>query len=315
MSEHSKNIVLLLLSIIVSLVAANVGLWALRIADPPIYLHDPEIGYMAVPNQWPSSRGLYYHINHAGLRGPEFSESKQANAYRVVFIGDSVTFGGGAVSDKDTFVVRVGRSVGQELHSKTDTVNISAPGWGVQNMDAFISRYGLFRADLVIWMLPYEDFRRPKNFAPGMPTRRQFRLVCLAKHALEMARLRMFDMRGAREGSSRAPTSHVLEDNLAAFDHALRLIAKSGARALVIFFPMGDTPAVEDKEAYQSYQAVATRHRIGICDVCPLVEAAGGAALFYDGVHLNSLGHEVTADVVYSCGRRLLDSSGGAVRR
>lgn len=304
-------LLLIVVSIAVSLAIGNAGLWLLNLCNPPVYYHDPSLGYYAVPNQWVATRGIRYHINQAGLRGRDFPDTKPPRTLRIVFVGDSVTFGGGVVSDADTFVARAAGLVGRRVGLKTDTVNISAPGWGVQNMDAYISRYGLYGGDLVVWILPHEDLRRPKNLAPGMPERRNFRILVLLSHISGILRSRVL---GLGEENAYVPSHDVLRDNLVAFNHALELVKKSGAKAVVIFFPEREIPADVDQEAYRAYQASAAAHGVKTCDVCPLIKAAGGRYLFYDGAHLNARGHAVTGLLVAKCVSASLPTLGQAAQ-
>jgi len=295
-----KNTLLFLISTGFALVIANVGLWLLKFCDPPIYYHDAEYGYLAVPDQWPSTRGFFYRINRAGLRGPEFSPAREPGSFRITFVGDSVTFAGGSVSDANTFVARSADLLGQRLGRKVSTVNISAPGWGVKNMQAYIARYGIYEANLVVWILPHEDLRRPWNYAPGMPARKVFRIQFLLSHVMEVLKTHL-PYRRDQAGDHPLDANRVLKDNLDAFRRALDLIRGGGANAIVIFFPEGDTPAAADHQAYQAYASVAGSLGVKTCDVCPQMEAEGGRSLFYDGAHLNSRGHEVAGPLIAQC--------------
>ena len=309
MSKLVKVALLMAGSLIFSLAIANVGLWVLKVGDPPIYYRDAAFGYLAVPDQWPSTRGIPYRINQAGLRGADFPATKPAGTFRVVFIGDSVTFGGGVVSDSDTYVVQVADALARQLHRKVDSVNISAPGWGIENMEAYVERYGLYGADLVIWVLPFEDLRRPKNEGAGMPTSKSFRIVFLASHTIQIARSKL---RGSEWQAPEKSDPAILTANLKSFGHTLDLINQTGAKALMVFFPMGAVAADSDPQAYREYQDVARAHGIQTCDVCAQMNAAGGEALFYDGAHLNSHGEHVAGPLIAQCVAERLPSLNAA---
>ena len=151
-----------------------------------------------------------------------------------------MTFAGGIVSDANTFVGLSAARLSEMTGCKVGTVNISAPGWGVQNMQQFIKRRGIYAADLAVWVLPREDFHRPMSWAEGMPYRKPaFRLTFLASVAFERAM-----------GAWKNATAHLLwsskhslgpanplRQNVKTFSHALELISNSGARIVVIFFP------------------------------------------------------------------------------
>jgi hypothetical protein len=182
------KVLLVLLSTVLTLVLANVALWVFNLGDVELYFHDPEIGYLTKPDQWPSPRGVVFRINRAGLRGPDFSPIKKPGVLRLTFIGDSVTFGGGIVSDANTFVGLSAAELSRLTGRPVDTVNISAPGWGIPNMQHYIARYRLYGADVVVWVLPREDFHRPFSRAENMSTRKPFSrltfLLTVAFHAV-----------------------------------------------------------------------------------------------------------------------------------
>lgn len=298
------NTVLVFASAATALVLANIILWIFNIGKVEIYRYDPDYGYLAVPDQWPSPRGITFRINGAGLRGPDFSPVKKPGTLRLAFVGDSVTFGGGIVSDGDTFVnlaaARLSRMSGRNI----DAVNISAPGWGVQNIKGYVARYGLYDADALIWILPREDFYRPFSHE-GMPTESGFRLQFL----LSVSMRRLFALirpklelhRPKPTGVEDAAISTTLAANIAAFKYVLAYARERGIRIFVIFFPEGDLPADSLPQAYGEYRATAASFGAKICNISGPIDADGGWSLFYDGVHLDPRGHQATAALVAQC--------------
>jgi hypothetical protein len=296
---------LLVISTLFCLGLANLALWALNLADVEVYNHDPGFGYVTKPDQWPSPRGIVFRINRAGLRGADFSPTKEPSTLRIAFIGDSVTFGGGIVPDAGTFVSLSAARLSEISGRKLDTVNISSPGWGIVNMARYIDRHHVYGADVAVWVLPREDFHRPMSWAEGMYYRKPaFRLTFLADLTFERVKVAWGKIAGNLRPESSKNTSwplDPLQQNVRTFAHALQLIRSNGARTIVVFFPEGPTPADSDSSAYAQFRAAAESARAEICDISPQVAADGGAALFYDGVHLNRLGHRVTGRLVAEC--------------
>ena len=71
-------------------------------------------------------RDVRITTNSLGLRGPEPDATRSRQ--RVVFLGDSFTFGLWASSDADTFVAQVGEQLGVEA------INAGVPGYGYGDM-------------------------------------------------------------------------------------------------------------------------------------------------------------------------------------
>src|SRR5437763_17186053 len=65
----------------------------LGLGNPVIYQPDPACGYLPVPNQHVTRFFCRNDINSFGLRCPEFTANKPPGTLRILFVGDSVTYG------------------------------------------------------------------------------------------------------------------------------------------------------------------------------------------------------------------------------
>jgi lysophospholipase L1-like esterase len=105
------------------------------------YRFDPEIRYLPLPNQRGWIDDGFVTTNSFGFRGSEPAFPKPPGRFRVVAVGDSVTFGFG-VDDRDTFCAQTE----QLLRSKKpdidlDVVNIAVPGYDTRQEVALLGRY------------------------------------------------------------------------------------------------------------------------------------------------------------------------------
>jgi len=293
------------LCVLLILSAMNLALWRLDLADCPVFETNPDYGYLAKPEQIVSTRGRKFHINNLGLRGADLTGTVPPGTKRIAFIGDSVTFAGGTVYDRQEFVNVAARLLEDFTGEKFETVNISAPGWGIQNIDGYIRDKGIHGSKLVIWVLPIEDFRRSKTTVTTfghLPTRKYpFRVCCV----LETIRTGFVGSLRSVLLRRRKPTSvdsqRVLTANLEAFRDALSRVVSQGAIVNVVFLPEGDAQPASDPIALASYQHLATLLGATTCDLGPEIARHGGGAVFYDGIHLNPVGHEIVGKLIASC--------------
>ena len=304
---------LLAFSTILCLAAANVALWAMNMGNIQIYRRDPDFGYVTMPDQWPSPRGIVFRINQAGLRGADFPEHKAPGTLRITFVGDSVTFAGGVVSDANTFVSLSAAELSRKSGRTIDTVNISSPGWSPLNMQRYIARYGLYGADVVAWVLPREDFYRPMFDGTDILTQKpMFRLQVFLTAALQRLESRWAEPKTARASGDEEPAAvspgDPLEINLNAFSRVLSEARDRGIPVVVIFFPEGGKAADSNPKAYKAYTDAAHAASAQTCDVSPEMAANGGDALFYDGAHLNANGHIVSGRLIAACLARFAPS-------
>lgn len=281
------NVILAVGSLLLGLAAVEGALRWLNVGDPPAFESNPDYGYLMRPNQMVSTRGYRFRINHAGLRGTEFQVPKLEGVYRVIFLGDSITYGGGSIREEDLFVTRVAWRLGEATGQPVEGINVSAPGWGVQNMAAYVARKGLHGGDFLVWVIPSADFRRHKTFLEehGFWTRKPWSRVAYAAAKIL-----------SRPFSPRKDPA-TLAQNVRAMHETLARLGAGGTPAAVITLPSASRyrEAWEDVAAFRS---VAESLGVAHLDLEPAFAPFGSEELFTDGVHLTPFGHAVAADAI-----------------
>lgn len=92
------------------------------------------------------------HINSHGTRGPEIELTKPTNTIRLLFLGDSKTFGWG-LSQEETYASRAGTLLEQRLgrEKKIEVINAGVNAWSYPQMAVYFEEYGRkFAPDAVI---------------------------------------------------------------------------------------------------------------------------------------------------------------------
>jgi lysophospholipase L1-like esterase len=153
---------------------------ALRVADHfhPLVSPAPEpILYTRTPAGNPAMRQspeLPYRIGNLGFRGPDVEIPKPPGRFRILVLGDSLTFGQGVAEER--IYPRLLESI---LHEATDgmdieVVNLGVPGVGlvevISLMQEMVPR---LEADLVVWGFCINDLDLPlrgsRHAAPPTP--------------------------------------------------------------------------------------------------------------------------------------------------
>ncbi|MEW6492315.1 MAG: SGNH/GDSL hydrolase family protein [Cyanobacteriota bacterium] len=182
------------------LVLLEVGLrFLVGLGNPPLYVADPEIGYLLAPNQRTRRFGNRIAINEYSMRSPTITRSRDPSTLRVLLLGDSVANGaswtdqeqtisamittqleliiGKASSQvedampqekKPTSLSSLSLSVPEEdrkfpgkLVERIEVLNASANSWGPQNELAYLKRFGTFEAQAVVLLLNTDDLFAP----------------------------------------------------------------------------------------------------------------------------------------------------------
>lgn len=126
------------------LVAGEFWMRYLAWSDDPTRI--PCLSYTNTP--WKAGPLYASERNRLGLRNPELSPFKADDTTRIIFLGDSVTFGLG-VPQSDTFV----RLVEKQLPGKSETVNVSAAGLNLeQEFQALMTQAQYYESDAVVWV-------------------------------------------------------------------------------------------------------------------------------------------------------------------
>jgi lysophospholipase L1-like esterase len=104
------------------------------------YRVDPEIRYTPLPNQRGWIDDGFVTTNSLGFRGPETTLPKPPNRFRIVAIGDSVTFGFG-VNDRETFCAQTETLLRERMPGvDLDVVNIAVPGFDTRQEVVLLRR-------------------------------------------------------------------------------------------------------------------------------------------------------------------------------
>ncbi|MCB0319518.1 MAG: SGNH/GDSL hydrolase family protein [Bdellovibrionales bacterium] len=127
---------------------------------------EPRIIYDLLPNQQVQFQGVPVRINNCGMRGQDVAVEKPAHVLRVLFLGDSFSFGWGveehlafpAVTEQ--VLNRFVRT--QDPNIEVEVLNMGVPGYSTfQQVDLFLERGADFRPDIVVVFFISNDFGLP----------------------------------------------------------------------------------------------------------------------------------------------------------
>jgi hypothetical protein len=294
-----KKLIVLCVATVLSVAATEGVLRWLDVGDPPVFESNPRYGYLMRPSQSASTRGRRYWINQAGFRGADFAAVKRPEAIRVVFLGDSITYGGGQIAESDLFVNRVARMLEATERRRVEPVNLSVPGWGLQNMAAYVAEKGLHDADLLVWVISAVDFRRPKatleenGFWESKPV---FRTVYLASWSTRVAR-HLLGARAVAVADTPSRPSETLELNVSAVDATLRRLRSRGLPCLMVLVPADPRYGTAPTDGAR-FSAVANTYGVPVADMGTVFGRHPAEKLFADGVHLTVQGHALVAQAI-----------------
>lgn len=144
-----------LIAAVVSMAAVEAWVrmqWDDRRGTPGFYISDPELGQRLAPGYDGWFAGVPVHINALGFRDTrDYALTKPPGTFRILVLGDSVTFGHGALADT-TYPYLLERRLKQWRPDVDWQVwNLGVPGYNTTQELKYLERVGeSYRPDLVI---------------------------------------------------------------------------------------------------------------------------------------------------------------------
>jgi hypothetical protein len=162
--------------LLISAIAAELTLrFVFGLGDPPLSMFDPDMEYRFQPSQTVHRFGNLIHYNAYSQRADDFPEHKSdPNEIRVMVIGDSLINGGSQTDQSQTVTAILQRRLSDALHRKVIVGNASASSWGPPNELAYVNKFGLFDADVVVYVFNDEDACDAMTFFPMVDVKPEY---------------------------------------------------------------------------------------------------------------------------------------------
>ena len=289
------------------LVALELSLrFGLGLGNPVLYQYDSACGYLPAPNQHVRRFFRENDINSFGMRSPDITAHKSPGTLRILFLGDSVTYGTTYVDQSQIFTSLLARDLPQQLHRPVEVLNASAGAWGPANEAGYLESRGTFDADVVVFVLNTGDVVQPMNratllLANGYPERRPpFALYELWARYL---RPRILRSESAVDAGSQAATVDVAQQTppvLAVLDQARRFARERGAEFRIVYTPAhgGEWESPQNARGFEMLRDWAARERVPLLDLSADLASRPMADVYQDSIHLKPAGNQIVADSV-----------------
>lgn len=123
-----------------------------------IFVRDAELGWRHRPGAADAWLGKTVRINAKGLRGPDLPYARSPGASRILFLGDSVTFGDRLGDDGDTLPARIGAALSARIGRPVEAINAGVSGYSPWQEARFLKNEGRkYAPDLVVLTFVLND--------------------------------------------------------------------------------------------------------------------------------------------------------------
>jgi lysophospholipase L1-like esterase len=285
---------------------------------PPLLKADGEIGYLFQANQDLTRFTNRVHINQYHQRSDDVSLADSSRAARVLFLGDSVTWGGVLTDQSQTYPELFEKEMGQWCGRPTEALNASAGSWSIGNLRAYAERFGFFGSDLVVLQIGEGDLTAPTSDSSGvgnlcsLPRRpptlalTEFATCYWPKIESRLGR-RLSSRREEggtrptpiRRASTSSPERRQFERNMEHLQALVDSIQAAGIPMAVIYNPERGHVVPEKSPpppVYKRFRRWIDQHDIPMLDLQARWEGEQNVGQSYrDYIHLNEQGNAVLA--------------------
>lgn len=267
------------------------------LGNPLIYDSNPVYGYRPLPNQERSRFwGARIKINNLGLRAEE--QWVEDTSDKILFLGDSVTYGGSYIDNKELFSYLAVEGLG---NFKSGNAGVNA--WGVENIYGLIVESEFLPAKVYVIVLPEGDFYRGLTRMQGLPLYNvtpKFALLelwyyfCYKQNNARYREWRYF--------ASEDETRYVVEKAVKKLEKIDAFLKKRGCKYLLFITP-SRKQVLDDIGKDSLIYDLLIKYNL---DAIYILDKLNGfhlsnkekCELFYDSVHLSRKGHETWAKVI-----------------
>ena len=289
------------------LVGGELGLRIYGFGDPLLYQQDPDIGFYFRPNQDVRYPGRTIQINRYGMRSPDFPESKPADEYRILMLGDS-TLAGTRVGNRELYSSFLEAQLNESSTGKKFRVlNAGVNAWGPFHMLAYVQKFGSFDSDLAMILGPVQDVFRPQyglgrlSFSPSSGPPR----LALEQIFFELVWRYREATLGRPDWNYGPNTEKQTLEGMEGYVQLGQLLRKSRAEVYYEFLPGSVATLGREKDlgSQELFGRMADRLRQDGFEACltgPIFEKEKQKEqIYYDGSHFGRLGHRLYAEHLY----------------
>jgi len=120
----------------------------------PLYISDPDFEYIYAPNQEVYRFGNLIRTNEFSMRNDPVLPT---DTTVILLMGDSVVLGGSLTDNDSLASTLLEKRLFRTLNRRVRVLNIAAGSWGPDNVAAYLTKYGLFDADLMCLVASSHD--------------------------------------------------------------------------------------------------------------------------------------------------------------
>ena len=263
------------------------------LGNPVLFFTHPDFGYRLQPNQETYRfGGSHFKINNLGLRAIEDWNSDIDD--KIIFLGDSVTYGGNRISNEELF----SELAIENMHG-FESGNAGMPNYGVENVYGLVVESEFLPARYYVTTFIEEDFYR----GLVLPENRPWIMTEKPRFALEEATRWLWyryvaNTRATNQSNTERVPADVRREIAVKKLKIMDEFLKAKGLRHIIFISPSRAQVLEHKKIDADLKAELDKYEIPTIYLLDRIQSLDAppndkAGWFLDRHHLTSLGHEV----------------------
>lgn len=277
--------------------------FALGLGNPVVVVPDAACAYTLAPNQHTWRFFCHTHTDQYGMRSNPFPPAPAPGTLRILFLGDSVTYGTSHVDQSRIFTELLRRGLPSVVHQPVEVLNASAGGWAIDNELSWLRSRGTFHASIVVLVLNSGDLGQPRAQIAdvGEDTAQNHPTTAIGEVWTRFLEPRLFRRAPHVDAGDIAKNDpQTISENLAELDAFQKLAAGSGGRVALLYIPFRGEIPNPARKSEQTLIAWTAAHHVPFFDMTSVEAAWPVSSVSLDGDHLNVHGNQLIAAAVES---------------
>ena len=265
------------------------------LGTPLIYKYSKIYGYDLLPNQEIKRLGNNIKINNMGMRSSKDWDNNHSNS--ILFVGDSIPYGGSKVSNKDLFAEKTCKKITQKIKEDFICGNMSANGYGLFAINERIKFKEINNEKVLVITLAGSNFIRGFNHIGNQPFWGK-EIENFFPATTELIFIFVDKIRNRIKynfGEDDIYTEKKIKYYLDLMLNFKKILKDNNKPYLIFYSP--EKSEINDIERYSFFKNFMSNNFENFFDLTDEIKDKKDS-IYLDHVHLNKLGHELYAKII-----------------
>jgi len=291
-----------LLTLVMLLVATEALLrFGLGLGNPVLIAPDAACSYITKPNQNVFRFFVHTYINRYGMRSEDISPERPAGVERVLFVGDSITYGTTHVDQQKLFTQIVQQRLPSIVHSPVQVLNASADAWAIDNEWSWVRSRGIFQSNFVLLVVNDGDLTQPRatitQVGDALPQAKPATAIGELYTRFIAPRVLHITPR-SDAGDEVIPDDTAMRENLRDLVQFHELVASQGGRMVLVYLPFRDDLPAVAAPAQTAFRSWSAANNVPMIDLTNTLAAHPLSQICILGSHLSAEGNAFVGQAI-----------------